>query len=455
MEQLIVNLSGKVRKEILNGREHLVAPLTMIVPGVLHGSQGPLYYSPEAIAQNSEAWNNIPIVLSHPASGSARNPDVINNSGLGTIYNARIDKHSLKAEGWFDVDRTREVSEECFNALVAGETMELSTGVGVDRTPVTNGQTPDGIAYTSTVSNLRPDHLAILMDTRGACSIEEGCGVFNEMSNEDIREALSAKLHDRLNLGSDQFLFIVAVFKKSVVYEFNGTTYKLKYKRVKGDTLELSNDAPVPVKRMTSFEPVSNDSKKESSMSKLTENERSTIVAELVSNCDCWEEADVDTLNSFEDEKLVKLQAHTKKVFAANAAPEVVVAPVVEEVVVDNATPVERMSSDDWFASAPEEIVNTFRYAKSIEDGERNKLTEKLLRYTPEDQKEAVRNEFASSSLERLRTLEAIVPDKLPTARRQPSYGGSQPALNSTTNAADALNEDRLELPSMDFNDES
>jgi hypothetical protein len=40
---LTANAYGKARREVVNGRDFLVAPLTLIVPGVLHGSQGPLY----------------------------------------------------------------------------------------------------------------------------------------------------------------------------------------------------------------------------------------------------------------------------------------------------------------------------------------------------------------------------------------------------------------------------
>ena len=52
MEQVLVNLTGMVRHETLNGRDHIVAPLSLIVPGVLDGSRGPLYYPPEEVAKD-------------------------------------------------------------------------------------------------------------------------------------------------------------------------------------------------------------------------------------------------------------------------------------------------------------------------------------------------------------------------------------------------------------------
>ena len=37
----------------------------------------------------------------------------------------------------------------------------------------------DGRAYIAIARKYRPDHLAILLNERGACSIQDGCGVLN------------------------------------------------------------------------------------------------------------------------------------------------------------------------------------------------------------------------------------------------------------------------------------
>ena len=55
-----------VRREMLNGREHIVAPVRMLVPGVLNGSQGPGYYPPEEVAKNPTDWDHSPITINHP-----------------------------------------------------------------------------------------------------------------------------------------------------------------------------------------------------------------------------------------------------------------------------------------------------------------------------------------------------------------------------------------------------
>lgn len=173
--------SGQIRREVLNGRDYLVAPLTMIVPGVLNGSKGPLYYPLEEIAASADSWNNIPIVVQHPVTEngtarSARNPEVLRKSGVGSVYNAQV-RDKLVAEGWFDVERLQKVSPSTYEKLVRGQPEELSTGLFTDNFPVKNGKTPDGSSYVAVARNYRPDHLAILPDRRGACSIEDGCGV--------------------------------------------------------------------------------------------------------------------------------------------------------------------------------------------------------------------------------------------------------------------------------------
>lgn len=54
------------RQKKWKGRDYIVAPLTLIVPGTLNGSQGPLYYPPEELAESASAWNGMPMMIGHP-----------------------------------------------------------------------------------------------------------------------------------------------------------------------------------------------------------------------------------------------------------------------------------------------------------------------------------------------------------------------------------------------------
>jgi hypothetical protein len=180
VEQVTANLSGKVRRETLDGRAYLVAPLSMIVPGVLAGSNGPLYYPADEVAKRPDVWNGMPITLRHPVVGgrqvSARRPDVLEAQGLGTVFDARHDGR-LVAEGWFDEAKTRRLAPGVLASLESGRPIELSTGLYPEYEKAAPGSTHNGREYTHVARNWLADHLAVLPDQVGACSIKDGCGV--------------------------------------------------------------------------------------------------------------------------------------------------------------------------------------------------------------------------------------------------------------------------------------
>lgn len=185
---LVANFSGGVRNEKWQGKDYIVAPLSLIVEGVLNGSKGPLHYPMSEIKQNYSAWNGTPIVVYHPTDNSGNpirakdNPEVLNKS-IGVVRNACIKHPKLVAEGWFDAEKTKEVDPRVYNALTKGQRIELSTGLHTDNEPANNGAQWNGRAYTHVARNYRPDHLAILPDQQGACSLNDGCGVLVNTEN--------------------------------------------------------------------------------------------------------------------------------------------------------------------------------------------------------------------------------------------------------------------------------
>lgn len=176
------------RRVIRNGKEWLVAPMTTIVPGVLNGSKGALLYRPEQIKQSIPKWDKVPITIYHPMASngqhvSASAHGILNRQGVGFLANTRW-KGKLVHEGWFDIQRLKQVHQESggsipgervLNALENGFQMELSTGLYTENVPeegVWNGR-----GYRYDARNYVPDHLAILPDQVGACSLNDGCGL--------------------------------------------------------------------------------------------------------------------------------------------------------------------------------------------------------------------------------------------------------------------------------------
>lgn len=178
LRRVVANLSGKSRIEKLHGREHLVLPVRMIVPGVLNGSNGPLLYPPSEVGRDPHDWNGMPIVVRHPTENgkpvSARSAKVLNKSGIGIVLESKFGK-SLDAEAWFDIEKTIKVNKKLYERLAAGESVELSTGLWTQNEP--RKGVYKNKPYTHVARNYKPDHLAILPDEKGACSVNDGCGV--------------------------------------------------------------------------------------------------------------------------------------------------------------------------------------------------------------------------------------------------------------------------------------
>lgn len=197
MEQVVANLSGKVRRVLWDGRSWLVAPASMLVEGVLNGSQGPLFYPDEEIRKSPDDWNGMPITLGHPtdAAGrhvSARRRDVLERMQLGTVFEANHNG-KLVSEAWFDEDRTRRLAPPVLASLTEGRPLELSTGLFTRNEPAPAGSTHNGKPYTHVARNYRPDHLAVLVGQKGACSIADGCGV---LVNEAQAKGVLGRLFD-------------------------------------------------------------------------------------------------------------------------------------------------------------------------------------------------------------------------------------------------------------------
>jgi hypothetical protein len=169
----------------LHNREHLVAPAVLIVEGVLNGA-----YIPGTSLQ-ADMWDFVPIVINHPLNElgtpiSARTPEVYDQYGIGHVYRAQVSTgtrkgtpvRSLRAELWLDMDRIELLGGEALQALEMVENelpLECSTGFYSEAIPGL-GVFQD-VPYVETLVGVRPDHLALLPNSIGACSWGDGCGL--------------------------------------------------------------------------------------------------------------------------------------------------------------------------------------------------------------------------------------------------------------------------------------
>lgn len=167
---------AKVRKETRKGKTYLVSPAVPIRSGVLNGELVPA----EEVEHFALAWNGRPMPLGHPKDGegyiSANTIDLW-DSTPAYFFNAEAKDGALTGEVWFDVEKAKALGGQALQALALlerNQPIELSTAYFRDLVAV-NGEY-DGKPYSGIARNLKPDHIAILLDEPGACSWQDGCG---------------------------------------------------------------------------------------------------------------------------------------------------------------------------------------------------------------------------------------------------------------------------------------
>ena len=187
MELLTRNAVVRAKHAEVEGVRYVIAPMTLIVPGVLAGSQGALYYPASEIAKNYRQWEGVPVVVNHPTdpltgiNQSAYDDGVQERSGVGVLKNVRIGRGGkLQADGWIDVAKAAQVDPVIIGNILNGVPVELSTGLFTTNLPAEPGAAcpRTGKPYQAIATDYRPDHLAVLSNgVPGACSLKDGCGV--------------------------------------------------------------------------------------------------------------------------------------------------------------------------------------------------------------------------------------------------------------------------------------
>ena len=274
---------GLVRKEKMEGRDYTVVPMVMAKEGVLNGSQGPLFYPADEWAASVPIWNHKPVVVYHPTLNgkgvSACDPLLLTKHKIGVILNTRFQESdkTLRAEAWLEDARIGAVDRRVGKAVENEQMMELSTGV-FTQNEMTTGE-HNGRKYSAIARNLRGDHLAVLPDKIGACSVKDGAGFIRNSVGEEY-EAVDLRLNAAADVSFDQmrdylwqalrakfpapmgidtgycFPYIVAMYDDHVVYEMGGKLYRTSYTLGTGKA-NLTGSA-TEVTRVVSYAPVSN-----------------------------------------------------------------------------------------------------------------------------------------------------------------------------------------------------
>jgi hypothetical protein len=179
--QLTVAAGYKTRREMFDGREHLVVPVVALMQGVVHAMNAKCAEFVPAEELRVRGWNGRPVFLNHPvdATGapvSGNDPKILEKQRIGWVQNTKVRSQKLLMEAWLDIERCEKIAPTLLARVEADEPIEISVGVFTD-TDDDAGEYA-GKRYAGVWRDLVPDHLAILDEEHvGACSIDMGCGV--------------------------------------------------------------------------------------------------------------------------------------------------------------------------------------------------------------------------------------------------------------------------------------
>ena len=176
MNRLVTN---RAALRYSDGREYLVCPAVMIRPGVLSANNGSILYGERLLKDRPGRWNGVPLTLNHPKDARGRMISAGDADARGFVI-GRVDgvhyaRGGLRAAAWFDIDRTERLAPGLLERVNGGGPLEVSTGL-VTRT-VSVGGVHRGRRFEKTLIGHDPDHLAVLTDEPGACSVRDGCGL--------------------------------------------------------------------------------------------------------------------------------------------------------------------------------------------------------------------------------------------------------------------------------------
>lgn len=387
--------SALARKAMLEGAEHYVVPVVMMVEGVHNGSGGPIFYSNEVLSHHPEAWNSKPIVVYHPElhgkSVSASDPVILSNRKIGVLLNTTFEDGKLKSEAWINIEKARAVDERVIQAIENGQMMEVSTGITgaiTESDGIWNGET-----YVATMEYQIPDHLAVLPDQVGACSTQDGAGLMRNqdgkqvldiekirnIAHSDVVESLRNQIAERFE-GPNQFTFIEDFEGGDVVFgrhlpDRSGPEYFRIGFSVNGNKVALSEGTPTPVLRRVQYVSASPDAITQNQKSAMDKKQLISAILQLENTGLAQTDAEfLETLPEGQLQKMHDSYVANAKVFAEmeskvkqfeNAAIAAAAANKATAAAAANKAP-EPVTLEQLVNSAPSEVAEAFKYGVRV-----------------------------------------------------------------------------------------
>ena len=180
------------KNETIDGVDYMVLPVIPLVEGVLNGT----YYSSESIKNSTPFWNGATVPVNHPVGNvSANSVQFERTTNIGRFYNSRFEGDKLKGDIWIDIKKAESLGySNILEQFKDGVMMEISTGLYADSKEVKGSF--KGVEYNAQIGDIVPDHIALLPNDVGACSVADGCGAMRthnkgeKMIEEKVKDDL-------------------------------------------------------------------------------------------------------------------------------------------------------------------------------------------------------------------------------------------------------------------------
>lgn len=268
LNSLVTTTNTKVT---LNGVEYDVFDAVLIKKPVMHG----ILYTNSSIEAGVPTYNDRIVSIAHGEGFDVGTPEEIEKRGIGRVYNSQVitevndDKKRsvLKAELWLSRSQAEKIGyANVIDELHNGQSHDVSVGVvveGIEHDGV-DGETP----YDFIATKLTLNHLAIIVDGKGECSQDDGCGVFGSNDTASNQKScdgdckgdcckktntstrleknegyfrLSTMIAKELEGKKDGYVYIEEIYDDFFVYEFKDELFKVSYK-FKDGNLDISNN---------------------------------------------------------------------------------------------------------------------------------------------------------------------------------------------------------------------
>jgi hypothetical protein len=285
-QMFLANFSttSKAQRQVVDGREFLVAPVVATKALVMNG----IYCDPILFETNAKKFEGVPVPVGHKFGLDGKPVPIANapEQIIGNFRNVSFEDGKLKGEIWIDVAMANAKGYGyVVSQIEAGVAMDVSTAYGGMVAP--GAGEVEGKKYHSVLNSItNADHLALLPHENGACAKHEGCGVFanaeqekglglleklvsgirskffaaNELSHDDIRSRLRAALKAE---NAVNYYYIADVFDDHFIYqvEIPGgavSTGNLMRNYSKTDNAISLGSEVVPVTSRIVYEPITN-----------------------------------------------------------------------------------------------------------------------------------------------------------------------------------------------------